>query len=106
MVAVPSRLCLDKLANEGALPCRQNDICSFKKDVDTGETANILFLLKDQGMTTQEAADRVGQMLHDCYRRWYSHLVALPYWGNNIDRQVLKYIEGCRNLALGNLTWR
>ncbi|KAJ1333154.1 presilphiperfolanol synthase [Microdochium nivale] len=83
----------------------QNDICSFKKDVDTGETANILFLLKDQGMTTQEAADRVGQMLHDCYRRWYSHLVALPYWGNNIDRQVLKYIEGCRNLALGNLTW-
>ncbi|KXJ88154.1 isoprenoid synthase domain-containing protein [Microdochium bolleyi] len=83
----------------------QNDICSFKKDVDTGETANIIFLLKDQGLTTQEATDRVGQMLTDCYRRWYSHLVALPYWDDSIDRQVLKYIEGCRNLALGNLTW-
>jgi len=65
-----------------------------------------MFLLKDQGMSTQEAADRVGQMLHDCYRRWYTHLVTLPYWGDSIDRQVLKYIEGCRNLALGNLTWR
>lgn len=84
----------------------QNDLCSYKKDLDQGETSNIMFILKGQGLTDQEAADRVGDMLHDCYKRWYSAMVDLPFWGNKIDRDVLKYIEGCRNLALGNLTWR
>ncbi|KAH8645833.1 isoprenoid synthase domain-containing protein [Xylariales sp. PMI_506] len=83
----------------------QNDLCSYRKDLEQGETSNIMFILKDQGLTNQEASDHVGEMLTDCYKRWYSAMVELPYWGDKIDKDVLKYIEGCRNLALGNLTW-
>lgn len=57
-------------------------------------------------MNYQEAVDYVGEMLNDCYRTWYEALNNLPFWGEKIDRDVLKFIDGCRNLALGNLHWR
>ncbi|KAI1746420.1 isoprenoid synthase domain-containing protein [Xylaria scruposa] len=83
----------------------QNDLCSYKKDLKQGENINIMFILKDDGLSDQEAVDRVGEMLRDCYKRWYRAMTELPYWGYKIDKHVLRYIEGCRNLALGNLTW-
>lgn len=57
-------------------------------------------------MTDQEAVDHIGEMLYECYRRWYEALRSLPFWGEKIDRDVVKFINGCRNIALGNLHWR
>lgn len=83
----------------------QNDLCSYRKDLIKGEDSNIIFILKDQGMSDQQAVDQIGEMLYDCYRRWHEALRNLPFWGENIDRDVLKFINGCRNIALGNLHW-
>lgn len=54
----------------------------------------------------QEAVDRIGEMLNNCYRRWYSALQKMEIWGEHIDKQVLAFIDACRNVALGNLHWR
>ncbi|KAF5022161.1 hypothetical protein F66182_5748 [Fusarium sp. NRRL 66182] len=75
------------------------------KDLIKGEDSNIIFILRDQGMDEQQAVDYIGEMLYDCYRRWYAALVDLPYWGEGIDRDVIKFVNGCRNIALGNLHW-
>lgn len=50
--------------------------------------------------------DKIEDMLDDCYRRWYRALAEMPIWGEDVDREVLKYVDGCRNIALGNLYWR
>ena len=85
---------------------RQNDLCSYRKDLVQGERNNIIFILKGEGMTEQHAIDRIGEMMHDCYRRWYTAKNGLPFWGEGIDRDVITFVGGCRNIALGNLHWR
>ncbi|KAF4975191.1 hypothetical protein FZEAL_7999 [Fusarium zealandicum] len=85
----------------GAYPC----IGLMEKDLIKGEESNIMFILKDQGMSDQQAVDEIGEMLYDCYRRWHSAIANLPFWGEVIDHDVLKFIDGCRNIALGNLHW-
>ena len=88
------------------IPVRQNDLCSYRKDLIQGEDSNIIFILKDQGLTDQQAVDEIGEMLCDCYKRWHNALEDLPFWGGDIDRDVIKFVNGCRNIALGNLHWR
>ncbi|KAJ6002360.1 Presilphiperfolan-8-beta-ol synthase [Penicillium sp. IBT 35674x] len=83
-----------------------NDILSYKKDLALGVDHNLMFLLKCQGLSIQQAVDRIGEMLNNCYSRWYSALQKMEIWGEHIDKQVLGFIDACRNVALGNLHWR
>ncbi|RBR18964.1 uncharacterized protein FIESC28_05786 [Fusarium coffeatum] len=85
----------------GVYPC----IGLMEKDLIKGEQINIIFILKDQGMTTQQAVDQIGEMLHDCYRRWHNAKTSLPSWGVHFDRSVERFVRGCQNIALGNLHW-
>lgn len=57
-------------------------------------------------MPAQQAFDRVNQLLQNCYRDWYLVLADLPQWGETIDSQVQKYIQGVQNVVLANLNWR
>ncbi|KAH7230890.1 isoprenoid synthase domain-containing protein [Fusarium tricinctum] len=59
----------------------------------------------DQGLTDQQAVDQIGEMLYNCYRRWHAALNELTSWGEAVDRDVMKFVNGCRNVALGNLHW-
>ncbi|KGO75960.1 Terpenoid synthase [Penicillium italicum] len=83
-----------------------NDILSYKKDLVLGVDHNLIFLLRAQGLSMQEAVDEIGEMLNNCYRRWYSALQKMDIWGEHIDKQLLAFIDACRNVALGNLHWR
>ncbi len=112
---------------------RVNDILSLRKDIvspfssipspkfffffrfsfqslthsqEYGVDHNLIILLKKQGLSEQQAVDKIEDMLDDCYRRWYRALAEMPIWGEDVDREVLKYVDGCRNIALGNLYWR
>jgi hypothetical protein len=67
---------------------------------------NLTMLLKDQGRSTQQAIDELGEMIHNCCKRWYTALANMPTWREEVDREALKFLEGCRNAALGNLHWR
>ncbi|KAK3315613.1 Presilphiperfolan-8-beta-ol synthase [Apodospora peruviana] len=84
-----------------------NDIASFKKDQVMGVDFNIINVLQRTGggMSIQQAMDRIDEMLNDCYRRWYRALSEMPIWGEKTDYQVLRYVEICRNVALGCLHW-
>ncbi|KAK4209967.1 Presilphiperfolan-8-beta-ol synthase [Rhypophila decipiens] len=94
-----------------------NDIASFKKDKLMGVDFNIINVLQrtsakvDDGnlhpkkLTMQQALDRIGEMLEDCYRRWYRALSEMPIWGEKTDYQVLRYVDICRDVALGCLHW-
>ncbi|KAI4107530.1 MAG: hypothetical protein L6R37_001490 [Teloschistes peruensis] len=82
-----------------------NDILSYKKDIALGVDHNLIFLLMEQGRTPQEAIDEAGVMLDNCYKRWYIAPANMPIWGEETDRQVLKFVDACRNVALGNLYW-
>jgi hypothetical protein len=69
---------------------------------------NIITLTRkaDRGLTTQEAMDAIGAMTTTCYHRWYTALSNLPTWGEKVDRDVLRFVDVCRDVALGNLHWR
>ncbi|KAK8080608.1 hypothetical protein PG997_008426, partial [Apiospora hydei] len=82
-----------------------NDVLSYRKDLELGVDHNLISLLMEQGSSAQQAVDKIGDMINDCYVRWYSALAALPPYGEDIDREVLKFIEICRCVALGNLHW-
>ncbi|KAF2971668.1 hypothetical protein GQX73_g1886 [Xylaria multiplex] len=82
-----------------------NDVLSLRKDIEYGVEHNLIILLKKQGLSEQQAVDKIEDMLDDCYRRWYRALAEMPVWGEEVDREVLKYVDGCRNIALGNLYW-
>ncbi len=55
------------------------------------------------GMPAQEAFDRVNGVLKTCYRDWYLALADLPQWGEKIDVQVQKYVQGVQDVVLSNL---
>ncbi|KAL7934326.1 terpenoid synthase [Trichoderma chlorosporum] len=83
-----------------------NDILSYKKEVELDDAGNnLITILKAQNISDQEAMDTIGKMLDDCYKSWNSALDKLPAWGEEIDREVAKYLDACRNVGLGNLHW-
>ncbi|MCJ1268539.1 hypothetical protein MMC22_008427 [Lobaria immixta] len=82
-----------------------NDICSYRRELEKGVEHNLIMLLQGQGLSMQKAVDKIGAMINDCYKRWYTGLANVPIWGEKIDREVLRFIDGCRSLALGSLHW-
>ncbi|KAL2875021.1 hypothetical protein SGCOL_009724 [Colletotrichum sp. CLE4] len=110
-IIVPSEVIDDESLQE----CRRisadlvilvNDILSYRKDLEQGVQHNLIALLKSQGHSTQEAIDEIGDMIDECYRDWYLALSKMPICGEKIDQEVIRYLNGCRDVALGNLHWR
>ncbi|KAI2771552.1 terpenoid synthase [Daldinia loculata] len=82
-----------------------NDILSYRNDLELGVDHNLIPLLEKQGMSVQQSIDKIGAMISDRCKRWYTTLAELPSYGENVDREVLLFVELCRNIALGNLHW-
>ncbi|OTA61599.1 Presilphiperfolan-8-beta-ol synthase [Hypoxylon sp. EC38] len=82
-----------------------NDVLSYRKDLELGVDHNLIALLMEQDMSLQQSVDKIGVMIDGCYRRWYTALAELPSYGEKIDREVLRFVEVCRCVALGNLHW-
>ncbi|KAI0889276.1 Presilphiperfolan-8-beta-ol synthase [Annulohypoxylon maeteangense] len=82
-----------------------NDILSYKKDIALGVDQNLIVLLMNQGLSAQQALNKISSMIHNCYKRYYMALANMPIWGEKTDRVVLRFVEACRNAALGNLHW-
>ncbi|KAI0145598.1 Presilphiperfolan-8-beta-ol synthase [Xylariaceae sp. FL1272] len=82
-----------------------NDLLSYRKDLELGVEHNLIALLSEQHMTIQQSIDKIGDMVSDCYKRWYTALAEMPSFGEHVDREVLSFVEVCRYVALGNLHW-
>lgn len=86
---------------------RVNDVLSYRKDLELGVDHNLMSLLMQRdNLSAQQAVDMIGDMVNDCYRRWYLALAELPSYGEKIDYNVMKFVEICRAVAQGNLYWR
>jgi uncharacterized protein Yka (UPF0111/DUF47 family) len=96
------------LWNESVLIClRVNDVLSYRKDIDLGVDFNLITLLmKKDCFSVQQAMDKIGHMIEDRYRQWFLALADLPSYGEEVDREVMKFVETCRAMAHGNLYWR
>ncbi|KAG2073063.1 terpene synthase, partial [Suillus decipiens] len=85
-----------------------NDILSYKKEESRGDAHwhNIVaVLMHDRGLDLQSAIDYAGQMCKDAIQRFDSNRDILPSWGEEVDRQVVIYIEGLQNWMVGSLHW-
>lgn len=71
-----------------------------------GVKHNIVHLFRQEGLSQQEAYDRVGDLLGRRYRAWYVAHSEIPLLGEAVDVQVQMYVKGCQDVVLGNLNWR
>ncbi|KAH6712403.1 pentalenene synthase [Leptodontidium sp. MPI-SDFR-AT-0119] len=92
------RVCADVIAI-------QNDILSYSKEEAEGVTHNLIAVLRQGGMSTQQAFDHAGEMLKDCYRDWYIAQSQVPQVSQATDYDIQKYIDAVRNIMLANLNW-
>ena len=83
-----------------------NDCVSYHRERALGCEHNIVHWFRHHGLTEQEAYDRVHELMRERYRSWYLALAELPIWGEEIDRQVQRYIKGMQDVALANAHWR
>ncbi|KAL4894373.1 terpene synthase metal binding domain protein [Aspergillus ambiguus] len=83
----------------------QNDILSYCKEEKEGVTHNMVAICRRGGMPAQMAFDHIGEMLVACYRDWYMALAELPSWGERIDAEVQRYIQGVQHVVMANLNW-
>ncbi|KAH7141980.1 isoprenoid synthase domain-containing protein [Dactylonectria macrodidyma] len=82
-----------------------NDILSLPKDLEQGGDINLIYFLKRQDLSEQAAVDLIGRKIEKCYESWHLALAKLPPYGEAVDKELLRYIDCCRNMALGNLHW-
>ncbi|KAG4431767.1 hypothetical protein IFR05_012743 [Cadophora sp. M221] len=78
----------------------QNDIISYKKEEAEGVPHNLITVLRNGGMNTQEAFNRAGEMLEERSRDWELIKTEFPR-----DVDARNYIEGTRNIMLASLHW-
>ncbi|KAL8282699.1 hypothetical protein RB600_005924 [Gaeumannomyces tritici] len=83
----------------------QNDILSYRKELASCGTQNIIHILRRQGMTTQQAFDRAGGLTVTAIRRWHLAQLDMPIWGEEVDRQLQRYLQGCLDSCIGSLNW-
>ena len=71
-----------------------------------GVNHNIIHLLRQDGLSQQQAYDQANLLLHERYRAWYVAHSEIPVWGEEVDAQVVLYLKGCQDQILANLNWR
>ncbi|KAJ5520999.1 Terpene synthase metal binding domain protein [Penicillium fimorum] len=82
-----------------------NDVLSYHKEYNMGAIHNIVIILRQQGMTQQQAYDAVDILVRQRLQEWHIRIAEVPIYGEAIDIQVHKYVTACREVAVGNLHW-
>ena len=79
------------------------DIFSFNVEQARDEPHNMVaVVMADKGLTVQEAIEFVGDLCLACVDRFENDLYLLPSWGPEIDRDIVKYVDGLQNWMAGN----
>ncbi|PVH75594.1 terpenoid synthase, partial [Cadophora sp. DSE1049] len=82
-----------------------NDCVSYHREKDQNCPHNVVHLLRQHGFTEQRAYDRAHEMLRERYRQWYLAMAELPVWGEKVDKEVQRYIQGIQDVVLANVNW-
>lgn len=83
-----------------------NDCVSYHRERALGCPHNIIHWCRHHGLTEQAAYNTVHGMMRQRYKDWYLALAEMPTWGEELDRQLQRYIKGIQDVALANAHWR
>ena len=61
----------------------------------------MITVLRNRGMTTQQAFNRAGEMLDGCYQEWIDVKAEFPQ-----GAEVARFVEGTRTIMLASLHWQ
>jgi hypothetical protein len=86
--------------------CWANDVLSLQKELKQGDVHNLVLVLqRQQGLTLQEALERVAA-LHDVEVRAFMDVeLSLPSFDPASDSALGRYIDLLRSWMRGNLDW-
>nr|QDO73502.1 PeniA [Penicillium griseofulvum] len=82
-----------------------NDVLSYHKEYEMGAIHNIVIILRERGMTQQEAYNETDKLIQKRLREWHLAVNQLPFYGEALDLQVQKFVQACQEVAVGNLHW-
>ncbi|KAK4500492.1 hypothetical protein PRZ48_008681 [Zasmidium cellare] len=82
-----------------------NDVVSYAKEESEDVVHNLIACCRLQGMSNSQAFDHLGQMLDERMDRLDYILHRLPSWGEKIDVEAAKYVQGCKDMVISNLHW-
>ncbi|KAG8941644.1 hypothetical protein FRC04_004130 [Tulasnella sp. 424] len=83
-----------------------NDMYSFNVEQSKGDTQNLVVIaMNELGLDVQGAVDYVGDMIRQRIDRYVMEKHCLPSWGEEVDAQVAKYVEGLESWVIGVLHW-
>lgn len=70
-----------------------------------GHTGNniVTVLMKERGIDLQTASDFVGEYFGELMSRFTEAQTRLPSWGESVDSDVAKYLEGAGCWVRGNI---
>ena len=66
----------------------------------------MVVICQKHGLSAQQAFNAVGELLESRYRGWEVVEARVPSWGEAVDGEVEKYIDGIKAVVQANLTWR
>ncbi|KAI0545439.1 isoprenoid synthase domain-containing protein [Xylaria curta] len=82
-----------------------NDILSYMKEEGESVPHNMVAVARMSGLDPQEAFDYIGNMLDSRYERWDKAIETVPNWGESVNQQVDRYIQGVADVVRANLYW-
>ncbi|BDT92405.1 hypothetical protein IFM12275_23810 [Nocardia sputorum] len=88
-----------------------NDLYSAPKELSLGDLCNYVSVLQNQdGLTAEQAADRVGQHVHEQAARFHEaesriHSYLLPHLTAGERRGVISMLDTCSCWMSGNVAW-
>ncbi|MGH8534212.1 MAG: terpene synthase family protein, partial [Gammaproteobacteria bacterium] len=86
--------------------CWSNDIFSLEKERAHHDLHNLVLILqRHDGLSLQEAVDRVAELTGGQVRRFIELEALLPSFGAPLDADVRRFIAGLRSWMRGNLDW-
>jgi 5-epi-alpha-selinene synthase len=83
-----------------------NDIFSVFREMKNNDVHNLVAVLHYQKKISLEQAIHDAAKMHDQEVRYFMNLeISLPYFGEEVDTQVTKYISGMYSWIRGNYDW-
>ncbi|KIO32334.1 hypothetical protein M407DRAFT_214286 [Tulasnella calospora MUT 4182] len=83
-----------------------NDMYSFNVEQSKGDTQNLVVIaMNELGLDVQGAVDHVGDMIRQRIDQYVMEKYCVPSWGEEVDAQVAKYVEGLESWVIGVLHW-
>ena len=87
------------------LTLMHNDLLSYRKEELEGVPHNLVAVSRMHGMSAQEAFDEIGELIVVRHQRLEGMVAQLPSWGALVNLEVVRYVEGIKDVVKANLYW-